>query len=238
MTRLERYLTAWPRYHRSRGFGIHSPFAFRFVLRVLRERCPYYAYASLDAKRGEVLAVPKRVRGKASHVASRNEMRMLFRIANCFNPQRMLLLGEHCGLSAFALLSVSSKSEMRLWKSDYDGSLAAATLSGFGNRIEVDSSVEKAFDAYLGDCGGSMPFVVVSHVPSDEAAVSERLLALASGERDAVVVVRNLSTDDAVRRIWKSMLGASQSGMSFSNGKTGVFVASSKLPLQHFSLWF
>lgn len=143
MTKFERYLTAWPRYHRSKGFGIHSPFAFRFVLRVLRERCPYYAYASLDAKRGEVLAVPKRVRGKASHVASRNEMRMLFRIANCFNPQRMLLLGEHCGLSAFALLSVSSKSEMRLWKSDYDGSLAAATLSGFGNRIEVDSSVEK-----------------------------------------------------------------------------------------------
>lgn len=32
---------------RSRGFGIHSPFAFRFITCVLRQRSPYYGYDRL-----------------------------------------------------------------------------------------------------------------------------------------------------------------------------------------------
>ena len=45
--KLKRYLTALRRYSRSKGFGIHSPFAFHFVLNVLRERLPYYAYEDI-----------------------------------------------------------------------------------------------------------------------------------------------------------------------------------------------
>ncbi|MDE5935472.1 MAG: hypothetical protein K2G95_06855 [Muribaculaceae bacterium] len=32
----------------SRGFGIHSPFAYDFVVNVLRERCLYYAYSNIE----------------------------------------------------------------------------------------------------------------------------------------------------------------------------------------------
>ena len=32
----------------SRGFGIHSPFAYDFVINVLRERCLYYAYSNIE----------------------------------------------------------------------------------------------------------------------------------------------------------------------------------------------
>lgn len=35
------------RMRRSRGFGVHSPFAFRFVTCVLRERGEYYSYEQL-----------------------------------------------------------------------------------------------------------------------------------------------------------------------------------------------
>ncbi|MDE6378172.1 MAG: hypothetical protein K2K72_05450 [Duncaniella sp.] len=39
---------------RSRGHGVHSPFAFRFIRGVLRERTPYYAYQQVEQLRGDV----------------------------------------------------------------------------------------------------------------------------------------------------------------------------------------
>ena len=51
MGTFHRYRTAWSRLHRSSGFGVHSPFAYKFITCVLRERLPYYAYAELRTLR-------------------------------------------------------------------------------------------------------------------------------------------------------------------------------------------
>lgn len=53
MARLSKFYRRVPGFRRvkrawrSRGFGIHSPFAFRFVTAVLRERSEYYGYQEL-----------------------------------------------------------------------------------------------------------------------------------------------------------------------------------------------
>lgn len=44
-------LQALQRLRHSRGFGVHSPFAFRFIMEVIGERLPYYDYASLPTPR-------------------------------------------------------------------------------------------------------------------------------------------------------------------------------------------
>lgn len=39
---------------RSRGHGVHSPFAFRFIRGVLREHTPYYSYTQVEQLGGDV----------------------------------------------------------------------------------------------------------------------------------------------------------------------------------------
>ena len=72
------------RFRHRRGYGIHSPFAFRFVTGVIYERGRYYAY---DALREIYNAAPHRygLRWK--------DCQLLFRLANFQHPATCLLRG-------------------------------------------------------------------------------------------------------------------------------------------------
>lgn len=74
----------YKRWRHGRGFGIHSPFAFDFITRTLRERLPYYAYNRLDAV------------ASAQHLSSaeRRRLRLIFRIAVRFNPTAVAIIGN------------------------------------------------------------------------------------------------------------------------------------------------
>lgn len=45
----------YPRFMRRRGFGVHSPFAFRLITEVIGERCPYYDYKRLPGESDKLL---------------------------------------------------------------------------------------------------------------------------------------------------------------------------------------
>lgn len=63
----------WQRLRHGRGFGVHSPSAYRFIREVLREECAYYAYPEVDA-----LA--------ASWPGGARKARMLLRIVAAMRP--------------------------------------------------------------------------------------------------------------------------------------------------------
>lgn len=68
----------WRRLRHGRGFGVHSPFAYRFIREVLRERCAYYGYTTADAV-------------AAAWPAGRRGARLLLRVAAFAQPRLVLL---------------------------------------------------------------------------------------------------------------------------------------------------
>lgn len=60
--RLLHFLSAPERTARGRGFGVHSPFAFRFVREALTQPLAYYAYPELNAAARADKVSPKGVR--------------------------------------------------------------------------------------------------------------------------------------------------------------------------------
>ncbi len=81
MKALKLYLTSFNRYRRSKGFGVHSPFAYYFIVRVLREKLSYYAYPEIDRA------------AEAGRSISKVAARRLFRIANYFQPAAIFVAG-------------------------------------------------------------------------------------------------------------------------------------------------
>lgn len=76
-----RRLWVWlRRFRHSRGFGVQSPWAYRFVRYVVNEHYPYYAYDELEKS----VTADKR---------TRKLCRLYFRIANFRQPQTVIDFG-------------------------------------------------------------------------------------------------------------------------------------------------
>ncbi len=75
------------RFRHRRGYGIHSPFAFNLVTRVVYEEGEFYAYAPLSEQR-------KRRGG----VAEKDD-RLMLRLINDHRPRTCLVVGSGCGLT-------------------------------------------------------------------------------------------------------------------------------------------
>jgi predicted O-methyltransferase YrrM len=109
------YLTA----ANGKGHGIHSPFVYDFVRRVLIDKRNFYAYNQVEALRRKLLhnetmievedfgagsAISKTnersIASIARHAAKSKKMaQLLFRIVNFYQPQTILELGTSLGIS-------------------------------------------------------------------------------------------------------------------------------------------
>ena len=239
MGRIKRYRTAWSRHHRSAGYGIHSPFAFNFVLNVLRERLPYYCYEDIDSLRKAVIAATRH-NFRHPRIISYKNAKLIFRVTNYFSPRQVLQVGTSYGVSSVSMLHTSEQMRLVLYEPHLDRyPVVGEVLLPYLERIEFHNDLAVAEARYASTmAGGEVPYVVINDLPKDEDAEElERFLApMLSG--GAVVIMRNLSRNDRMKSLWKRLRDGMRHGQTFTNEKIAIIVANEKLPLQHFFLWF
>ncbi len=240
MNRFRRYCTALRRYNRSRGFGIHSPFAFYFVRRVLREGCPYYAYENLNIYH----SLAKRLISK--HNATRNRLislriaKMLFRIACYFQPKDILQIGCCYGVSTMTLLEVSRLSHVTaVFDPGHNCGIFESVTQPRHNRIAIADSLQSAIAQYAIKItnGQQRGFVLIDNIPT-ESINDVKNLACNIIENGGVVIARNLSRSQPMKFLWKETCSSIIHGMTFSNYSIGIIVGLKHLPRQNYTLWF
>lgn len=86
---------------RRKGHGVHSPFVFNFIIRVIEEKARYYAYEQIEdtyckaKQQAKKESLPKPLPLKYH--------KLTYRIVNRFLPQTILECGSDCGVTTQAL---------------------------------------------------------------------------------------------------------------------------------------
>lgn len=238
MNNLSKHLTMWQRFWRSKGFGVHSPFAFYFITNVMRQKYHYYAYESIEYLHTAIKQAIKHT-GKRKRPMSLHNAKLLFRIVNYFNPLNVLQIGSNYGLSAATTLMVNSKNH--LWLFD-PASLTCDATSGiftqFESRITHLHSIVNAvtdYPAALAD--DDHPFIVINSISHVDNYSQLQYFVNSILDSEGVVIFRNIANDRLMRQMWEDSRQYAQHGMSFSNDRLAVFVARQSLPRQDFSIW-
>ena len=230
MNSRKRYLSAWSRHHRSGGFGIHSPFAYQFVRNVWRQRLPYYAYADIHQLIATIKAGTTRQQRQQMDLIDEREARLLFRVANFFNPSHILQIGAATGVESVAMLEVSHASRLFLYDPQLEQkTLAVRILQSQMDRVECYDDVNVAVSESLE--AGEAPLMALVNIPVEESLL-KRLL-----DTQSVIVMRNLNHDEEMSRLYDVCCQHMPMGQTYTNSKTAILNPNPKLQREDFLLW-
>ncbi|MCC8038328.1 MAG: hypothetical protein LIP02_09390 [Bacteroidales bacterium] len=237
--KITRSITALRRYNRSKGFGIHSPFAFRFVQRVLSERAGYYAYEDIDFRRDQARIMARESGKRHPRIISAKNARMLLRITAFFNPREIMQVGTSYGVSTTAMLDVDSRSHLVIYPGNNPHhEIYAETVSKHSTQITDIPSLATAFDHYDERLGSARPFMVVNSLDNDKDYSLTLSKSVDYLNQEGVVVLRNMQRSTRMKRLFREIESALAHGQTFTNQKIAVIVGLSHLQRQTFSLWF
>ncbi len=226
----KRYLTSWSRHHRSGGFGIHSPYAYQFVRNVWRQPLPYYAYGDLGLLIDTIQDGTTRQQRREMDLIDEREARLLFRVTNFFNPQRILQLGLATGIESVAMLAVNRESRLHLYDPRLEqNALALRVLQSQQGRVEFYDDPLVAVDEVLEAAAPSMMALV--NRPVDEALLL-RLL-----DARCVLVLRNMNRNKPVSALFDRCCDYMPMGQTYTNGKIAILNPNPKLQREDFMLW-
>jgi hypothetical protein len=226
----KRYLTAWSRHHRSGGFGIHSPYAYRFVRNVWRQPLPYYAYGDLGLLIDTIQDGTTKQQRSDMGLISEREARLLFRVTNFFNPQRILQAGAATGVESVAMLAVNRESRLHLYDPQLEqNALAVRVLQSQQSRVECYDDVQVAVDELLDADGASMMALV--NIPVDVSALKRLLDAC------CVLVLRNMNRNRLMADLFDTCCDYMPMGQTYTNGKIAILNPNPKLQREDFMLW-
>jgi hypothetical protein len=122
------------------GFGIHSPFVFDLITKVIEERHAYYFYEEIDSAyrqlshdRRNIICEGRRTivcKAFRRYGISLKESKLLFRLANGCKPRAILAVGSAMSLVPLCLTGYASASHCIALEKEHDFAEVAANLVG------------------------------------------------------------------------------------------------------------
>ena len=203
MGKLSRLLSYPARWRRSKGFGVHSPFAYSFITGVLTQtECAYYAYGEIAAfcPRARKAGFNEIFAGRDMSIA---EAHLVFRILCHFNPTRIVEMGHGHEVTNTLFRNAVPRARVLHWVE--------------GRSLDLQPSERKTF-------------VLVNQLVGDELTAASEVISTLLADENCVIIVRNLSCFTRQREAWNRIAASEYAGRGFSAGHIGIFVAEKGLP--------
>lgn len=175
------------RHHR--GHGIHSPFVFRLITRVVEERSPYHRYIDIQ----EAVRRNSLIRNKITKYDL-----LSFRLVNYFNPINILEIGSGVGVNTLCLTAPSCKIKCTCVETSPDKYRKAQSLYYDWKRNIT------LYNEFMGiDEKQDCIFINLNSYKTDLNWIVCNLLPLV-GE-DSFVIVKGVRTKKLNEMLWKEL---------------------------------
>jgi len=245
-----------------RGHGIHSPFVFEFVTRVLNDRTVYPSYRKIEQLRRKLLSdrspVPIEDYGagiSGSHSVSSRSVasitagaaksprlaRLLYRIVHFYQPHYVLELGTSLGISTAYLAAANAQAMVITAEGNHVvASMAEKNLSGLGlGNVRV---VTGNFDNTLPQMLSALPHVDLAFIDGnhrEQPTISYFTQLLERMSPSSVMIFDDIHWSHGMQSAWNTICSHPSAMLTIDIFRMGfVFFRPEFKVKQHFRIRF
>jgi predicted O-methyltransferase YrrM len=235
---LRKTVLLYRRILRHKGHGIHSPFVYNLITKVIEERNPYYRFSDIERLRRQLRLCP--ATGRAAGKAIRPKQgALLFRLANYFRCRNILQIGASAGLSTLYLTSYAQGLKcVTLEKLPACAALAREVYAK-GARTPVD--------LHIGDYKTLLPGIleemqtldlVFFNTPLEDCNLYLFETCMAYTRAETVFVFKGIKENRAMRELWKTLRARPEVTVTVDLYSMGIVFLNRKLHKRNYAVYF
>jgi predicted O-methyltransferase YrrM len=235
---LRKTVLLYRRVLRHKGYGVHSPFVYNLITKVVEERCPYYHFSDIELLRRQLRLHP--AAGIASDQAIRPKQgALLFRLTNYFRPRHILQIGASVGLSTLYLTSYAQGLKCVTLEKAPAYALVAREVYAKGARTPIE--------LHVGDYETLLPGIlkkmktldfVFFNTPREDANLSLFDACLACAKDETVFVFKGIKANRRMREAWKTLCAYPEVTVTLDLYSMGIVFLNKKLHKRNYTAYF
>lgn len=241
----------------SKGYGVHSPFVYNLITRVIEEKGKYYRFEDIESYRKrlhqneEWISVgdrrnPQRLRRRSIAELVRSEAispklgALLFRLTNHFRPRNILQVGSSMGLSTLYLTSYASELTCVSLEPDQ----ARSHISQWVYNEAARSSI----DLRIGDYMNLLPGVLKEIQPFDFIFFANRneqldlfwlfTTCLPYAQQETLFVLDGIHSNREAARQWKQICQHPEVTVTLDLYAAGIVFIDKKLHKRNYKVYY
>lgn len=226
------------RFRHREGYGVHSPFAFNLITRVIYEKAPYYDYKYLRKLIGKARSESPAMWNR--FLEGFRIYELLFRLVNYAQPHTILEIGTSVGASSIYLSCCRKKTRFITLDEQSPANALATSLFGF---------YKGGIDSRVGDLPALVPetlseldtldFLLLhpANYPLNTVKTMFEQCVSKSNPR-SVFVIQDIHGSSSFKKWWKELVTDQRLGITFDLYDMGIIFFDKTKIKQHYIVNF
>ena len=223
-----------------KGFGVHSPFVFNLITKVIEEKCSYYSFYDIELLRKQLLQtrsigeIVKREAIRPKHGA------LLFRLTNYFKSRNILQIGTTMGLSTLYLTSYATGLRCIVLENIPEFAAIARQAFAKEGRNPIDLRIGNYKDLLpqaLNDIN-SLDFVFFNTLYEQQKNLWLFNECMKYVHNDTVFVFEGIKASRKMREFWKEICACPEVTVTLDLYSLGIVLFNKKLHKRDYIVYF
>ena len=233
----------------SQGHGVHSPFVFGLISKVVNVKCAYYSQEAIEKTRKKALSMDNKQVAETirKEGISPKTGALLTRLANHFKPERILQIGSSAGISALYLTAHSKTAQCTILEKrpdkaniakhiiDMHGSNSINIITGeYDNTLPKVLTKDQPFDQ-------PFDFIIINpeskpnNTPSDTHKTFINCLPFIKDS--TIIAINNINKDKHTRQLWQTACKKEQATVTIDMYSIGLIFFNRKLHKRNYIVY-